>query len=85
MDLIEELETATIKGSSNRSKIDQIIDGSLKPAEGHAGLDESERNELHDLVVNPKFGTAAIHQVLSKRGYDLGESSVRRYRQKHSR
>ena len=82
MELLDELE-AKQTGNTNRSKIDQIIDGTLMPKDGKEGLSESDRMELHDLVVNPKFGTATITQVLIRRGYEIGESSVRRYRQKH--
>lgn len=81
MNFIDELEAAT--ASPNKSKIEQIVDGTLKPKDGREGLGESDRRELHDLVVNPKFGTAAIAQVLTRRGYEIGESSIRRYRQKH--
>lgn len=80
MKLVDELEAV---GSVNKSKIDQIIDGTLTPKDGREGLSELDRAELHDLVLNPKFGTAAITQALIRRGYEIGESSIRRYRQKH--
>jgi len=80
MELLEEFEEATMgKGS----RIDQIVNGFALPSEGSEGLSESERKELHAHVTNTKFGTAAIAKVLRRRGYEIGESSVRRYRQKH--
>jgi len=84
MGFADDVREATIRGgSSNKSIISRIIDGAVEPSEGFDGLTELERAQLHDSVINPHFGTAAITQVLRKRGYDIGESSVRRYRQKH--
>jgi hypothetical protein len=67
-----------------RSKIAMIIDGSLLPAEGSEGLSESDRAQLHDLVLNPNFTTTALAKALQRRGFSIGESSIRRYRQSFS-
>lgn len=81
MDIAEELEQVSRAGSS-QSKIGQIIDGTLEPSSGD-GLSDHDRSVLHELVMSPKYSTAAISQVLRGRGFEIGESSVRRYRQKY--
>lgn len=81
MSLFDELEQ---QPQPSRSKISQIISGELQPAQGGRGLTDEEREELHDLLVNPKYRTASIHRLLKGRGFTIGETSVRRYREQHS-
>lgn len=45
-------------------------------------MDADEQKELLEVLADPEYQSAAIHKALRKRGYDLSDASVRRYRTK---
>ncbi len=45
-------------------------------------MEPDEQKELLEVLADPGYESAAIHKALRKRGYDLSDASVRRYRMK---
>lgn len=65
-------EVAKESKGSARNIVDTILED----------LPEDESKELLELILDDKIPYPAIGRVLRRRGYELGDESVRRYRKK---
>ena len=65
MDLASELKEAAYLSGSNKSKIEQIINGSW---EAEPGLDEDERADLHNLIMEERYSSTLFPQSSQPEG-----------------